>query len=298
MNNGLLEHLRTFVAVAEAGSLTKASIATGTAQATISRQISALERHLRCKLLRRSTRAVQLSEEGTAYLQYANRMLQLNAEAEASLMDRVTTLKGTLRVACSNAFGRQLLIPSLSHWHRTHPDLHVELLMSDAPSQIIAENIDVAFRLAPLKDSRVIARVIGIFRRVLVASNAYLRARPSIRKLEDLRDHQCIAFTGAPQPKRWDFSTANGIVRVDVNGWLSVSSLEAAQSAVLADLGLAITPRWFWRATDLSEQVQIVLPKSPPTDRRIYAVTTARESASGKVKLFTEFVATMLQSRV
>lgn len=294
MNNGLLEHLQIFVAVAESGSLTKASIATGTPQATISRQLAALEKHLGCKLLRRSTRAVQLTEEGHAYLQHAHRLLQLNAEAEASLSDRASRLRGKLRVACSNAFGRKLLIPALGRWHRMHPELHIEVLLSDHASQLIAENVDVAFRLAPLKDSRVVARAIGTSTRVLVASKRYLKTHPRIQKLDDVREHQGIIFSGAEQPTRWEFTTPTGNVQIDVSGWLTVSSLDAVHSAVLADIGLAITPRWFWSAHELKEDVTIVLPKCPPTPRKIYAVTAAREGSKGKIKLFTDFVAGIL----
>jgi DNA-binding transcriptional LysR family regulator len=298
MNNGLLEHAQIFVAVAEAGSLTKAAIATGTPQASISRQLAALEKHLGCRLLHRSTRAVQLSDEGTRYLEHARRLLQLNAEAESSVSERIAGLKGTLRVACSNAFGRQLLIPTLADWHRMHPQMHVELQISDQVSHLIAETVDVAFRLAPLKDSRVVARSIATFDRVLVASKRYLQAHAPIRKLDDVRDHQCIIFSGTPQSRRWEFSSSNGVSHVEAKGWLRVSSLEAVQSAVLADLGLAITPRWFWSANDLIDRVQVVLPNTPPTSRKIYAVTPARETKPGKVRLFCDFVTRVLRSKI
>lgn len=298
MNNGLLEHAQIFLAVAETGSLTKASIATGTPQASISRQLAALEKHLGCKLLHRSTRAVKLSDEGTRYLQHVRQLLHLNEEAEASLAERTTHLKGTLRVACSNAFGRQLLIPALADWHRRHPHVRVDLQMSDQITHLITESVDIAFRLAPLQDSRVVARAIATFDRVLVASKRYLQTHTAIRKLDDLRDHQCIAFAGGSQSRRWDFSTPNGITRVDAKGWLTVSSLEAIQSAVLADLGLAITPRWFWSPSELTESVQVVLPKSPPVGRKIYAVTAGRESKTGKVRAFCDFVTETIKAKL
>lgn len=298
MNKGLLEHAQIFVAVVDAGSLTRAALATGTPQASISRQLVALEKHLGSKLLHRSTRALQLSEEGRRYLEHARRLIQLNAEAEASLSERTEGLKGTLRVACSNAFGRQLLIPVLGEWHRMHPLMRIELQLSDQISHLIAENVDVAFRLAPLKDSRAVARAIATFDRVLVASKRYLQTHASIRKPGDLRDHPCIVFSGMPQSRRWEFSGPSGVSHVEAKGWLTVSSLEAAQSAVLADLGLAITPRWFWNAHELMDRVQIVLPNTPPTPRKIYAVTTAREPKPGKVRLFCDFVTQALRSRI
>jgi DNA-binding transcriptional ArsR family regulator len=121
MKNGLYEHLRVFVAIAQARSFTAASIRTGVGQTTASRQLAALEKHLGVRLLQRSTRSVTLTEQGEIYLQHALRMLEMNDEAEAALLDRGAQLRGRLRVACSNGFGRKLLIPTLERWMAQQP---------------------------------------------------------------------------------------------------------------------------------------------------------------------------------
>ena len=133
---------------------------------------------------------------------------------------------------------------------------------------------------------------------MLVASRRYLKTHSPIRRLDDLREHQCIVLSGLSQSRRWEFSTPNGVARFEAKGWLAVSSLEGVQSAVLADLGLAITPRWFWNDNELLDRVQIVLPKFSPTPRKIYAVTTARETQPGKVRLFCDFVTQVLSSKL
>jgi DNA-binding transcriptional LysR family regulator len=169
MNSGLFEHIQTFAAIAKAGSLTRASIVTGIGQATISRQLAALEKHLGCRLFHRSTRAINLTQEGQTYLRHALRILELAEEAESTLQDGSARLRGRLRVACSNGFGRKLLIPALPAWQAEHPQLHVELVLSDRPARLIEEGVDVAFRTAPLRESALVARAIGISRRIVVA---------------------------------------------------------------------------------------------------------------------------------
>lgn len=132
-------------------------------------------------------------------------MLQLNDEAEAAIQETAGRLRGTLRVACSNAFGRKLLIPSLEQWQQRHPNIHIELLLSDQLAHLIEDRVDVAFRLAPLEESTLIARPIGTSRRILVASRKYIKRHGAIRDPSQLQRHQCIVFSGAERPRQWTF---------------------------------------------------------------------------------------------
>lgn len=290
MNNGLLEHLEAFVAIAESGSVTAASIAMGATQATLSRQLAALEKHLGCRLLHRSTRAISLTQDGETYLQHALRMLELKREAESALQERGGRLRGRLRVACSNGFGRKILIPALRDWQKEHPQLSMELMLSDQLSQLVEDRVDVAFRMASLKDSNLVARPIGISRRIVVASPDYIRRHGRVETPEDLREHQCLIFTGAERPGVWDFKGSSGKVSVRVQGSLALSTVDALQDAVLAGLGVALMPAWFWTRERLDGQVIQLLPDYRLADHTIHAVTTARQNASGKVRLFVDFV--------
>jgi DNA-binding transcriptional LysR family regulator len=296
MNNGVLEHLAAFVAIAESGSVTAASIATGTAQATLSRQLASLEKHLDCRLLNRSTRAISLTQDGEIYLQHALRMLELNEAAEAALQEGGGKLRGRLRVACSNGFGRRLLIPLLSDWQKQHPHLAMELVMSDQLSQLIEDRVDVAFRMAPLKDSNLIARAIGTSRRIVVAAPSYVRRHGSIKTPEDLQRHQCILFTGAERPGVWDFEGPNGKVSVRVQGRLALSTVDALQDAVLAGLGVAVMPAWFWNRERLDGEVIQLLPDYRLPEHTIHALTATRQKTTGKVRLFVDFVERALTS--
>ena len=296
MNNGLYEHLEVFVAIAQARSLTAASIATGIAQATVSRQLAALERHLGCKLFRRSTRALSLTEAGQDFLQQALEITALMQAAESAVQDEVAHLRGKLRVACSNGFGRRLLIPSLRRWQERHPELSVELVLSDQLSQVIAEGVDVAFRLAPLSESGLVARRIGDSQRIIVASPSYLRAHGSVREPEDLQRHQCLLFAGLERPGGWTFDGPEGRSTVHVRGPITLSTMDAQYEAVLAGLGIAMMPSWFWARELLDGQVTRLLEHQILSKQPIHAVTATRPRPRSKAATFIEFVEQLLQT--
>jgi DNA-binding transcriptional LysR family regulator len=290
MNNGLHEHLQVFVAVAHARSLTAASIATGIGQPTISRQLNALEKHLGCRLFQRSTRAISLTEQGETYLRHALRILALNEEAETALQEDNVKLRGQLRVACSNAFGRKLLIPILAQWQQQHPQLHVELVLSDQLTHLIEERVDVAFRAAPLRESSLYARPIGVSQRSIVASRKYLKQYGIVKKPEHLSKHRCIVFAGATQPNIWSLEKGNAVVEVPIHAYLSLSTVDALKDAVLADLGIAIVPTWFWSKEQLGGEIVKILPDYKVSDRVFHAVTTKKLASTIKVRRFVDYV--------
>lgn len=296
MNNGLHEHLKVFVAIAQARSLTGASIATGLAQPTISRQLAALEHHLGCRLFHRSTRAISLTERGEVFLIHALQVLELVEQAEAAVQERGVKLRGRLRVACSNGFGRKILIPAMAQWQRMHPEVNLELVLSDQVSQVIEEQVDVAFRLAPLRESNLIVRPLAISQRIVVASPEYLKRQGQILEPVDLKQHQCLLFSGAERPSDWSFVGPKGSVQVSVRGRLTLSTVDALYDAVLAGLGVAIMPVWFWRRELVDGQVIQLLEGYQLPSQTIHAVTASRRSEGSKVSAFIAFVEQVLRT--
>lgn len=296
MNNGLYEHMLVFAAIAQARSLTGASIATGIAQTTISRQLLALEKHLGCRLFQRSTRAITLTEDGEVFLRHTLRILDGMSEAEASVQEQGAHLRGRIRVACSNGVGRKLLIPALPEWQRRQPDVQIEMVLSDQVSQVIEERVDVAFRIATLPESNLVARPVGSFERIAVAAPGYLKRAPPLTEPAHLEQHECVRFSGMDDPDLWQFSGAGGVADVRVQGRLTLSSMDALYEAVLAGLGVAVMPEWFWRRELRDGQVNRVLADHSLAPRTINAVTTTRQPTGGKVATFIAFVEQVLAS--
>lgn len=290
MNSGLYEHIEIFLAISRAGSLTGASIATGIGQATISRQLAALEEHLGCKLFQRSTRAISLTERGTSFLRHAERVADAMTEAQNSVQEKGGRLRGHLRVASTNGFAKMLLIPILPEWQAQHPEVSIELMLADQLSQIIEERVDVAFRIGALPDSGLIARPIGSFEHIVVASRSYLQRQGKITLPEQLARHQCILYTGFEHPEHWQFNGPEGEVSVRVPSRLQLSTFDSMREAVEAGLGVAAMPEWFWRNALADGNVVRLLPQYRMARRIVHAITAARQAASSKTAHFIRFV--------
>jgi len=289
MNSGYHEHLSTFVTIAKTGSLTRASASTGAGQSTLSRQLAALERHLGCKLFHRSTRSIKLTEKGEIFLPHAERILQAAADARDLLLEGKASFSGRIRVACSIAVARRLLIPALPRLQALHPALSLDMAISDRVASIVEDQVDVALRAGPLTNSSLIARPIGLTRRIAVGSFEYLRSRGSPAQPDDLERHDCIVFSGAAHPQQWDFENARGTVSVKVPSRLSVSTVDALYDGVRAGLGIAVMPSWFCKqALSDGSFVRILGDYQLPT-QTIYAVTLAKPPVGGKVHAFIQF---------
>jgi len=295
MNNGLYEHIKAFIAIAQARSMTAASIAVGIGQTTLSRQLSELEQHLGCRLFQRSTRSIRLTEQGESFLKYALQLADLTEQAEAAMQQRSADLRGRLRVACSIGFGRRLLIPTLAEWQRQHPQVHLDLLLSDQISPVIEEGVDIAFRLGELKDSSLISRPLATFDRIVVATPDYLRRHGDVSHPDDLHGHQCLLYSAAMTPEHWRLAGPDGELDITVAGHVSLSSVDALYDAVLAGLGIAVMPQWFWFEELRDGRVQRLLPSYALPTQTIHAVMPSRVAAGSKVRVFSEFVETHLR---
>jgi DNA-binding transcriptional LysR family regulator len=168
-----LRELTAFVRAGETGSFSRVARELGVSQPSISRMMGSLEARLGVKLLLRTTRHVTPTEAGRVFLERARQILGNLDDAENAARG-VDSLRGTLRVALSGAFGIREVIPRLPGFAAQHPKLGIELLMSDRTEDLIAEGADMALRLGPLPDSGFGARLLGKAARLVVASPGYI----------------------------------------------------------------------------------------------------------------------------
>jgi DNA-binding transcriptional LysR family regulator len=172
----LLGPMQTFVRVVDAGSFTAVANQMNTTQPTISRQIAALEEHLGARLLTRTTRRLTLTDDGRVFYDHALRALEALGEAENAIGRRRAKPSGTLRLATPVVFGRLHVVPRLPAFLGRYPDVAVDLVMSDTFTDLVEQGIDLAIRVGEISDPGLIAKRIGLVRRVTVASPAYLKA--------------------------------------------------------------------------------------------------------------------------
>ena len=230
--------LRTFVLTAEHRSFAEAARRLRTSPTSVSRGIAELEQSLGVALLRRTTRSVNLTPEGAAYLERCRRILEDLDDADRSLRGEDAEPRGALIVTAPVVFGRMHVLPIVNGLLTRHPDLRVQLTLSDRFVRLVEEGIDVAVRIADLSDSALHAVWVAEVRRVLVASPSYLDVRGEPTSLADLHDHSLIALDTLSSNHEWRF-TANGRPAVRFEPRLATNSVESAIDAALAGIGIA-----------------------------------------------------------
>jgi DNA-binding transcriptional LysR family regulator len=230
--------MKTFVRVAELGTLSAAARELGLTQPAVSQQIAALERHLDARLFHRSTRQLALTEGGGAYYQHARQILQAVDEAEESAGELSSALRGNLRLHGPVGFGQMHLSPIVIEFQRLHPELIVELVLDDRFADLIAEGVDVAVRFGDLKSSDLIARKLATFERILVASPAYLAVHGNPQTPHDLSQHHHVRFVWSPQGEAIPLVGPQGPVTVPIRSTFLANNAFVLNEAICAGLGI------------------------------------------------------------
>ncbi|CCV05090.1 Transcriptional regulator, LysR family (fragment) [Mesorhizobium metallidurans STM 2683] len=231
------EAMSLFVAAAETGSLSAAGRHFGTPLATVSRKVSDLERHLKTRLLNRSTRRLTLTDAGHAYLAACRRILGEVGEAERAAAGEYSAPTGELIVTAPIVLGRLHVLPVVTGFLAAYPEVDIRLTLADRITQLIEEHIDLAIRIGQLPDSSLVAIRVGSIRRVVCASPAYQAEHGTPKTPNDLAAHSCIAFEGLTSPATWTFAAGKTERAVPIRSRLRVNTAEAAIDAAIAGVG-------------------------------------------------------------
>jgi DNA-binding transcriptional LysR family regulator len=197
--------MKTFVQIVETGSLTAAANALDTSLPTVVRTLAALERQLGVSLLNRTTRRIHLTDEGAQYLERCRVILSALQEAEDTLVSRRIEPEGKLTVTASVLFGRRYVAPIVFDFLRRHPKVSADVLFVNRVVNLIEEGVDVAVRIANLEDSSLVAIPVGRVRRVVCASEQYLRRHGVPQVPNDIRKHICVRHVGLVPRSEWHF---------------------------------------------------------------------------------------------
>jgi DNA-binding transcriptional LysR family regulator len=286
-----LQALRLFAATVEHGSLAAAARAAGVSLATVSRSLARLERELGARLLARTTRSLSLTPGGRAYYQRAKRIVEELAEADALLARESTEPAGRLTVSAPTLFGRQFVAPAVADFLLRHPKLDVRLMLTDRYLDLVEEGIDVAVRTGRLEDSSLVARRVGVYRRMVVAAPAYLQRAGTPRRPSDLERHNCLVLSTQRAPHDWNFYTARGITSVAVSGNWETNDNDALLAAALAGHGLARMPSWQAEPHLAAGRLLAVLANYTLPEIPIQVVFASARLLPARVRAFSEFLA-------
>lgn len=230
-----------FAQIAEAGSLSAAGRALRLSPAMVSKRLARLEARLGVQLVHRTTRRLALTEPGERFHRDVLAIRAAVADAEARVTGRTERLAGTLRISAPTSFGRLHVAPHLGRFLAAHAGLAVELELSDGFTDLVAERIDVAVRIAAAVPAQLAGRRLVGSGRVLCAAPAYLAEAGTPASVTELRRHRLLAATGQLP---WRLAGPRGPVTVDGRAFVRTNSSEVVRELALAGTGIALRSLW------------------------------------------------------
>lgn len=282
-----LDGIATFVAVAEAGSLSEAARRLRLSKSVVSERLAELERSLGTALLRRTTRKLALTEDGVAFLDRAARIVRDVEAAAAELAERRGTLAGPLRIAAPVTFGHMHLGPAIYPFLAAHPQIQLALDLDDRRVDAAADGYDAVVRHGVIDDTRLVAWPIAPSRRVLVASPAYLARHGTPKSLGDLERHRGLFYTNRGVAD-WRFPTSGGAVLVRAEPALQANNGDMIRDAVAAGLGIALLPTFIVGASIGAGQMRVIDVGVPAEPEFIYVAHPEGRHPSAKLRAFAD----------
>ncbi|WP_248319869.1 MULTISPECIES: LysR family transcriptional regulator [unclassified Caballeronia] len=290
----LLRSMRIFARVAEASSFTAAAQQLDITTAQASRAITDLETHLRTRLLNRTTRRVALTDAGNRYLARCKEVIELVDLSEAEAGDARVLPSGVLRMHAPITFGHHYVVPALTRYLEAHPQVRVELTLSQNVPDMLDEGYDVFVQVttSALPDSALVSTRICSMPSVLCASPRYLERAGVPRDIDDLSKHACLQLVTTFFPvDRWAFEGPRGRAEVDLPpGRLRVNSADALAFAVADGFGIAPLPALSALPSIRSGELVRVLPEWELQTMTIYAMYASRQYLDAKIKTWVAFL--------
>lgn len=290
-----LESLKTFVAIADAGSVAGGARKRRLSAPSATRVLAGLEAHLGVRLIVRTTRALRLTEVGEAYLANARRVLSAIDDADAIVTGRRVHPEGLLAVTAPELFGERHLAPLLFEFLDMHPRVTARAFFTNRLVNLVDEGFDIALRIGVLPDSGLTAVPLGAMRVVWVASPAYLARAGVPRKLGDLADHAIVALSIADRAQAI-VDGRRGRANIAVRERLLVNQNSVKVAAVVAGQGIARALAYQVDAEVRDGRLRVLLADDEPAPLPVHLVHPEGRAASAKVREFLRFGAERLRA--
>jgi DNA-binding transcriptional LysR family regulator len=295
-----LEPILIFIRVAEMGSFTRAADSLGIQKGRASIAIRRLEDDVGARLLHRTTRSVQLTEDGRAFHARARDLLADADDLHSMFAGDRVALRGRLRVDLPTELGRTTIVPALPDFMAAYPELELEVSSTDRRVDLVQEGFDCVLRLGPIGDETLIARLLGQLRMVNAASPAYLARHGVPQSLEDLRNHRHRTIhysrTLGAKPYGWEYPRGDGgkYATFPLPGALHVNSVQTYEAAGLAGIGLIQAALSGIRRHLESGALVEILPDFRPEPLDVSLVVAHRRNLSRRVRAFMKWIEEVL----
>ena len=285
--------MRVFVRAAGAGSLSAAARHLGMSPAMATKHVNALEARMGVKLFHRTTRRLSLTEAGSNYLEACQRILPEIDEAEAAATSQRIKATGLLRMNVPLSFGTRFIAPLIPAFSHRHPEVKIELGLSDAQLDLIAGSWDLAIRVGHLSDSPLQTRRLGNSCMQVCASPDYLDQRGVPRQVGDLAQHNCLSYTlsAMQDSQHWAFGS-QGEFRVPITGDLVANNGDALLAAAVAGQGIIYQPHFIvGKALARGELVELELDKPVVELGGIHVLYPPDRRPPAKVRVMIDYLA-------
>jgi len=287
-----LERMRSFVRVAERGSLSAVARELGVGQSTITRHLRELEEAVGVPLLSRTTRRVTMTDEGSRYYADCVQILRLVDQAGDEARATRGAPAGTIRISCTAAFGVLQVSRLIFAFQDRYPDIAVDLGLTDDYVDLVREGVDIALRLGPLTDSSMRLRALGRSRRLMVAAPAYLAARGRPAVPQDLAGHEGIRMTNVAGSDTLTLEGPDGERHaVPFGGRFRVDHGLAAREALAAGRGIGPAHRWLVDDLLADGRVEAILPGYAPPPVPLNMLIVPERAGIARVRLLVDFLA-------
>lgn len=285
-----LQAMEVFVRVAEAGSFTAVADRLNVARSAITRQIAALEAHLGTKLLARSTRRLSLTSSGSAYLEKCREILAMVEAAEGEMGTDNRAPRGPIRASVPMSFGIRHLMPLISDFVTTYPEVTVELDFSDRRVNLIEEGMDFAVRISEKIDPSLIIRRLGVSGMVVAASPAYLDRHGRPQHPDDLLAHECLTYSLAPSTG-WQFTVDGKPHSVPVQSRLRTNNGDTLLDGAIRGLGIVMQPMFLAAQPLKAGLLEEILAPYMQRELHIYAVFPGPRYVPHRVRTLVDYLA-------
>ncbi|MDQ8699570.1 LysR family transcriptional regulator [Hyphomicrobium sp. LHD-15] len=295
-----LELLRIFMRVVDSASFTRAANTLDLPRSTVSSAIRQLEERLGARLIHRTTRQVSATHDGLAFYERCQRLLIDYEEAESLFRGAQTHLHGKLRIDVPGRIGRRIIAPALPDFFAHHPDIEIELGVTDRAVDLIQEGIDCALRVGPLSDSTLIARKVADLALVNCASPAYLESNGTPRRIADLDRHFAVNYASPATGKieEWEWVEKSELRTRPMQARVTVNNAEAYIACCLAGLGLIQVPAYDVADHLASGKLVEVLPRHRAAPMPMHIVYSHRQHLSRRLKAFVDWLTVLLGQRI
>ncbi|MFY3165614.1 LysR family transcriptional regulator [Achromobacter xylosoxidans] len=291
MNHDLASSLEFFVLLARHRNLSTVARQLDLTPPAATKRLAQLETRLGVRLVNRTTRSISLTPEGETYLHYATRILADVREMEEVVSSSGSVPKGLLRINATLGFGRTAIAPIVSEFALHHPQVEVQLDVTDRPIDLVESGVDLGIRFGALPDQRLVARRVLSNRRFLCAAPRYLARHGTPASLRDLADHQCIIHRQNEDAYGvWRFTRDGRAETVKVHGALSSNDGDIALNWALDGHGILVRSEWDLAKYLESGRLRVVLPEFILPSADLFVYYPSKRDLSARTRAFIDFL--------